>query len=219
MKSTSTSEGEPTALANSPIKVAISAVDPGAVTASVSSAEPGADLGNLDITYRAVARLDAGAAIKIVIPAGWKSAFPAAGADDDRPGAVSVSENAVLSFDGAYTLIATTNTVLEDGDTVTLTYGTITAPAAGDYSFQASFSAGGDDPEVSIPGPTIVVRTIATALTLTTSATNFFVGESITVTVDWMRVHLLAAVRWHWRPILLVRACSPWTKAGRLSPR
>ena len=184
VKSTSTPGGEPTALATSPIKVTIGAVDPGAVTASVDSAEPGVDLGNLDITYRAVARLDAGAVIKIVIPAGWKSAFPASGADDDRPGAVSVSENAVLSFDGAYTLIATTNTVLEDGDTVILTYGTITAPSAGVYSFQASFSAGGDDPEVSIPGPTIVVRDIPTTLTLSTSANNFFVRESITVTVE-----------------------------------
>ena len=185
VKSTSTPGGEPTALDNSPLKVTIGAVDPGAVTASVSSAEPGADLGNLDITYKAVARLDAGAVIKIVIPAGWKSAFPASGADDDRPGAVSVSDNAVLSFDGAYTLIATTNTVLEDGDTVILTYGTITAPSVQKvYSFLASFSAGGDDPEVSIPGPSVVVRTVPTALTLSTSANNFFVGESITVTVE-----------------------------------
>ena len=185
VKSTSTPGGEPTALATSPIKVTIGAVNPGAVTASVESAEPGADLGNLDITYTAVARLDAGAVIKIVIPAGWKSAFRAAGTDDDRPGAVSVSENAVLSFDGAYTLIATTNTVLEDGDTVILTYGTITAPSVQKvYPFQASFSAGGDDPEVSIPGPSVVVRTVPTALTLSTSANNFFVGESITVTVE-----------------------------------
>ncbi len=183
VRSTSTPGGTPTALANSPLKVAISAVDPGAVTASVTSTTPGVDLGNLAFTYRAAARLDAGAVIKVVIHEGWPSAFRATSAADDRSGAVTISDNAVLSFDGTRTLIATTNTVLEDNDTVILTYGSIMAPdVEDDYSFPASFSAGGGDPEVSIPSPRIVVRSVPTELTLTTSADNFFVGASITVT-------------------------------------
>ena len=66
------------------------------------------------------------------------------------------------------------------------TYGTDgTAPSVQkDYPFERVSPLAGDDPEVSIPGPSVVVRTVPTALTLSTSANNFFLGESITVTVE-----------------------------------
>ena len=151
----------------------------------IGSAQPGDELGDLVLTYTAAAALDAGAVIEITIPDGWQPPSRANDADDNRSGAVLISDNADLVVNTATSkLIGTTNSALTDGGVVMFTYQMITAPSAGSYTFDSAFSLNSEDPVSSIPSPSVVVRTIPTALTLTTSANNFFVGESITVTVE-----------------------------------
>ena len=182
--SRATADGTHVSLETGYPTIRVRAVDPGAVSLPINSAQPGDDLGDLVFTYTAGGALDAGAVIEITIPQGWQPPSRANDADDNRPGAVLISDNADLVVNTATSkLIGTTNSPLADDDTVMFTYQTITAPAAGSYTFGSAFSLNSEDPVSAIPSPSVVVRTVATELTLRTSALNFFVGESITVTV------------------------------------
>ena len=119
VKSKVTAEGDLEVISGSPLTIRVRAVDPGAVTLSLNSANPGDSLGDLVFTYTAAANLDAGAVIQITIPEGWQQPSRANDEDDARSGAVSLSANAGITSIGTapMTIVATTSSAVADGET------------------------------------------------------------------------------------------------------
>ena len=181
VKSKVTAEGTLTSISGSPLTIRVRAVDPGAVTSSVNSANPGESLGDLVFTYTAAANLDAGVVIQITIPEGWQQPSRANDEDDARSGAVSLSANAGITSIGTapMTIVATTNSAVADGETVTFTYRSITTPSKQDtYPFDAAFSLNSEDPVEDIPSPSIVVRDPVTAIAIE-AASEFFAVDGL----------------------------------------
>ena len=98
------------------------------------------------------------------------------------PATLEVTANA----DGSYTVTATTTGVLLVNETLTFTYQQVDAPAGeGPYNFASRVSAVAGGTLLPIDdSPQVVVRTVPTTLTLTASSDSFFVGDSITLTVN-----------------------------------
>ena len=156
------------------------------------SIQPGDALGNLQFTFSAGARMEIGSEVEIVIPAGWTRASEDNGDAVVIPGevALAATDPATLEVtanaDGSYTVTATATGVLLVNETLTFTYQEVTAPAEeGPYNFASRVSAVAGGTLLPIDdSPQVVVRTVPTTLTLTASSDSFFVGDSITLTVD-----------------------------------
>ena len=160
-------------------------------TAPLPAIEPNDELGDLQFTFTAGARMENGSQVVIVIPAGWTRASEDNGDAVTIPGEVALKETdpatleVTINADGSYTLTATTTDALLADGTLTFTYQDVTAHAQeGTYTFASSVSAvAGGTPLPIDNSPMVTVRTKPTSLTLTTSANTFFVNDSITVTV------------------------------------
>ena len=159
---------------------------------ALTTAAPGMDLGNLMFTFTAGAQMASGAQVKVTIPVGWTPAFNDNNDGTDAPGEVSVAGAADLSVSGGggtpWILTATTNAVLEIGNTLTIAYKQVTAPIAeATYQFltEASVASGGSLLPLASQ-PSVVVRGPITALEIAVDNDSVFVGESIEVTVTLM---------------------------------
>ena len=139
-KSTSDPSGVLTALSTGGTTLTVSAVSAGTIslasaTAPLMSAAPGMALGNLAFTFTAGTRMEAGAQVKITVPTGWDAPFLDNNDGTDAAGEVSLAGMADLSVSGGGTqpwvLTATTNAVLESGNTLTITYKQVTAADRG----------------------------------------------------------------------------------------
>ena len=139
------------------------------------SAAPGMALGNLAFTFTAGTRMEAGAQVKITVPTGWDAPFLDNNDGTDAAGEVSLAGMADLSVSGGGTqpwvLTATTNAVLESGNTLTITYKQVTAPTAeGDYTFATTGSTrSASDGGASLPlgvSPKVTVRELVAGLKL-----------------------------------------------------
>ena len=195
-KSQHTSTGFLTGLDESPsINVSVRAA--GSVVLATTagplpSIQPGDALGNLQFTFEAGSRMEIGSEVEIVIPAGWTRASEDNGDAVVIPGevALAATDPATLEVtanaDGSYTVTATTTGVLLVNETLTFTYQEVDAPAGeGPYTFATRVSAVSGGTLLPIDDiPQVVVRTVPTTLTLTASSDSFFVGDSITLTVD-----------------------------------
>ena len=158
----------------------------------VTSATPGADLGNLTFTFTAEEDMAQGAQVTIMIPNGWTPPFRGNTATHAADGAIWV-EGATPAIDpgpeeaGPWTITATLDAALATDGTLTITYMGVDAPSAeGDYEFttMASLEEGGALLMVD-PSPSVTVRLpiIALKIEADPDPASVFVDESITVTV------------------------------------
>ncbi|MDE0299837.1 MAG: hypothetical protein OXN17_14480 [Candidatus Poribacteria bacterium] len=194
-KSSSAPDSEPVGLTAGGDTITIKQVAAGTMMLSdasgeLTSAVPGAELGNLTFLFTAGARMEIGSEVTLEIPGGWTRAnYDIDGVED--PGDVTLAGSADLDIstgaNGARIVKATANAVLEPTDTLTFTYAMVTAPSAeGSYPFTTMVSvvSGGAPLPVDSP-PNVTVRLPITALAIATDPdpATIFVDESITVTV------------------------------------
>ena len=156
---------------------------------AVNSAAPSMMLGNLDITFMAGTRMEAGSKVTVTIPAGWDAANEDNDDGQDAPGESSVVGAASLGVSGGggtpWVLTATTNAVLEVGNTLIFTYKMATAPATeGLYPFtmMASITADGSLLPVH-PQQIITVRKLVDGLAIVATPTSVFVGEDVSLNI------------------------------------
>ena len=196
--STVTYDGTPTPLGTGPAEITVTPVVPGSValtyvkdemTHPLTTAAPGADLGQLSFTFTAQAAMDNGSQVQVSVPAAWYPPFRGNTADDARRGAVWVAGATVEiapgpQAAGPWTITATPNAGLAVGATLVFTYNAGAAPVENVYTFttMASVSSGG--PLVSIASsPRVTVREPITALAVMAEPASVFVNDDVTVTV------------------------------------
>ncbi len=192
-KSKSSPTGTLTAL-GSGVTVTIDEVAAGAVAlngpeGALSSSAPGMALGNLNFVFTAGARMEVGSKVTVTIPVAWTPAFLDNNDGVDSAGESSLAGAAdfVVSGGGGtpWVLTATTNAILESGDTLMFTYKQVTAPsteATYQLTTMASTSAEGKLLPVQSQ-PTIVVRELVTAIALTSDPSSVFTGGEIGLSV------------------------------------
>ena len=201
-KSKVTSGGTLTALESPTVVVSQVASGSIALTSAdgpLTSAAPGMGLGNLVFTFAAGAQMQTGAQVMVTVPLGWTAPFIDNNDGVDAAGEVSLTGMADLSVSGGgaqpWVLTATTNAVLEAGNTLTFTYKMVTAPAAeATYTFttNASTSPGATALPLSSQ-PSVIVRAPVAAIAVKAEPASVFVGDDITVTVDlWSEAGELA---------------------------
>ena len=159
-------------------------------TGPLSSAAPDMALGNLAFIFTAGAPMASGSQVEVTVPVGWTPAFLDNDDGTDAPGEVSVTDAADLSVSGGggtpWILTATTNAVLDIGNTLTITYKMVTSPSIEDrYEFttQSSVASGGQLLDIRNQ-PRVTVRTPVADIGLTAEPSSVFTGEEITLTVN-----------------------------------
>jgi hypothetical protein len=193
-KSTSSGGGTLTALASgATITIDEVAVGSAMITGAdgmLTSAAPGMALGNLSITFTAGAQMASGAQVQVTVPVGWTPPFNDNNDGVDAAGEVSLAGAANLAVSGGggtpWVLTATTNAVLETGNSLVITYKMVTAPAAeATYVFTTKSSLSSAAALLPIKNPPrVIVRTPVTALAVHAMPESVFTGEDITVTAD-----------------------------------
>ena len=155
----------------------------------VSSSAPGMALGNLSFVFTAGARMDAGSKVAVTIPVAWTPAFLDNNDGVDSAGESSLAGAAdfVVSGGGGtpWGLTATTNAVLESGDTLMFIYKQVTAPsteATYQFTTMASTSSAGKLLPVQAQ-PTIIVRETVTAIAIAADPSSVFTGGEIGLSV------------------------------------
>ena len=172
--------------------ITINQVTAGTVALSTTSAEPGAFIDDLMITFTAGAQMASGSKVTVQIPAAFTSVRPDNNDGIDDAGEVLLAGSADLGVSGGGTtpwvLTATTNAVINAGGTLVITYKDVTAPAAEDvYTFmtEASVVASQGLLPVAVQ-PTFTVRKAVTAIAMVSDPdpATVFIGDSITLTVS-----------------------------------
>ena len=192
-KSKSSPTGTLTAL-GSGVTMTIDEVAAGAVAlngpeGALSSAAPGMALGNLTFVFTAGARMEVGSKVTVTIPVAWTPAFLDNNDGTDSPGESSLAGAAgfVVSGGGGtpWVLTATTNAILESGDTLMFTYKQVTAPSTeATYQLTAMASTSSESKLLPVQSqPTIVVREPVTAIALTADPSSIFTGGEIGLSV------------------------------------
>ncbi len=193
-KSTSAAIGTLTSLADG-ASIQIDEVAAGSIVLAdangmLNSAAPGMALGNLVFTFMAGTQMASGAQVQITIPTDWTPPFLDNNDGAAAAGEVSVAGMANLSVTGGgaqpWMVTATTTSALAVGDTLTLSYKQVTAPAAeATYQFltKASVASGGTLLPLTSQ-PHVIVRTPVTALAVHAMPESVFAGDDIAVTVD-----------------------------------
>ena len=154
-----------------------------------SSSAPGTALGNLVFTFTAGARMDAGAKVEVTIPVAWTPAFLDNNDGVDSPGESSLvgAADFVVSGGGGtpWVLSATTNAILEAGNTLMFTYKQVTAPSTeATYQFTTMASTSSDSKLLPVQAQaTIVVREPVTAIALAADSSSVFTGGEIGLSV------------------------------------
>ena len=194
-QSKSTTGGTPTNLTAGSPTIKVGQVPVGVVSISTTAADgtsspltsagPGASLGNVTLTFTATARMSAGATVMITVPAGWTAPNVDNNDGVDGAGEVSLTGSAGLQVTGGggqpWQLVATTGAVLASGDTLVFTYKSVTAPSTeGSYTFTtvASISAESTTVPIAAQPTPIIVRSMVTAIAIAADA-SFFAGESV----------------------------------------
>ena len=192
-KSKSSPTGTLTAL-GSGVTMTIDEVAAGAVAlngpeGALSSSAPGMALGNLTFVFTAGARMEVGSKVTVTIPVAWTPAFLDNNDGVDSPGESSLAGAAdfVVSGGGGtpWVLTATTNAILESGDTLMFTYKQVTAPST-EATYQLTAMASTSAASKLLPvqsQPTIVVREPVTAIALTSDPSSVFTGGEIGLSV------------------------------------
>ena len=156
---------------------------------ALSSSAPGMALGNLNFVFTAGTRMEAGSKVTVTIPVAWTPAFLDNNDGVDSAGESSLAGAAdfVVSGGGGtpWVLTATTNAILESGDTLMFTYKQVTAPSAEatyQLTTEASTSAAGKLLPVQSQ-PKIIVREPVTAIAVTSDPSSVFTGGEIGLSV------------------------------------
>ena len=114
----------------------------GTMTANVTQASAGENLGDLVFTYVAAGNMAFGAQVQLAIDPDWPAAIAEDASDPTKPGTTTLSgagnADLTISADG-YTLTAEITSAISSGDSLVFTYKNITAPSvAGSHTFTAS---------------------------------------------------------------------------------
>ena len=196
--STVTYDGTPNPLITGPAEITVDPVVPGSVTLTyvkdemihpLTNAAPGADLGQLTFTFTAEAAMASGSQVQITVPSGWWPPFRGNTASDSRRGAVWVAGATVAISPsaeeaGPWAITATSDGGLAVGGTLAFTYNAGAAPSEGAYPFATMASVASGGPLVSIAtSPTVIVRELVAAITITAEPVSVFVNKDINVTV------------------------------------
>ena len=157
-------------------------------------ADPGAGLGNLNFTFTARAKMASGAQVQITIPKGWTTPFLDNNDGVDAAGEVSVDETkAELSVTGGgaqpWMVTATTTAALEVGNTLTIAYKQVTAPATetekdkpSKFTTSANVAPGGSLLQLS-KSPSVIVRDSVTAIAVAATPASVFSGDKASLDV------------------------------------
>ena len=162
----------------------------GSVALSHTSAEPGEVIGDITITFTAGVPMQSGSVVTVTVPEGFPSVRPENDDGIDDVGEVTLAGAAVLTVSGGggtpWVLTATTNAVLEAGNTLTITYKGVTAPAAeGIYPFSTMASIVAGEGLLPIAGQqSIVVRNTVDGLAMVADPTSVFVGEAVELDIS-----------------------------------
>ena len=173
--------------------ITINQVTAGTAALSTTSAEPGAFLDDLMITFTAGARMAIGSKVTVRIPAAFTSVRPDNNDGVDDAGEVTLAGSATLGVSGGggttpWVLTATTNAVIESGGTLVFTYKDVTAPTAEDvYEFRTEASVVSNQGLLPLASqPALTVRNTVDGLDITADATTVFTDEDITLTISLM---------------------------------
>ena len=136
----------------------------GTLALSVTQADAGSAIGDLMITYTAAGKMEAGSTVEVTIPENGDWPNPT------ETGRVALSAGTLST--AATTMTATTDTVLNSGDTIVFTYKNLTAPATGGtYTFTAKSASSSIGTLTALSaGVTITVDEVAAGSVMLASA-------------------------------------------------